>query len=143
MKTLYHKLWFLVLSFTVLSCSSQEESDGERLRKQNQKGEYIYRTQNEHRFIAEDPKPKLRELYPWEASLSGKFPKITKEFFRCKGSVLNPPRVFQKKGRSQLVIMIAAERRNIAYRCAIAKNLCIRSLSIYLTISSLKQAKGW
>lgn len=98
MKKFYHKIGILALSFTVFSCSNPEESEAERLRRQNQKGEYIYRMHDEFRFIASSPMLKPKELYPWEIGTSSKYPKITKEFFRCKGSILNAPRIHQKKG---------------------------------------------
>lgn len=31
-----------------------------------------------------------RERYPWEEAYIGEHPRITKEYFRCKGSALNP-----------------------------------------------------
>lgn len=55
----------------------------------NQKGEYIYRLAEEKTAIPEvtrQPPP----IYPWEERSLDNLPKITKEFFRCKGSSLNP-----------------------------------------------------
>lgn len=40
--------------------------------------------------------PLERPLYPWEEKYSSIHPKITKQFFRCKGNFLNPVRVVQK-----------------------------------------------
>ncbi len=57
----------------------------------NLKGEFIHRTHDESYYTLETPAQKKREAYPWEEALSGGHPKITKEFFRCKGSSANPP----------------------------------------------------
>jgi hypothetical protein len=87
---------FLLIAFLFTSCSSSDE-EAEVLRKLNQKGEFIYRKHNEHLFnppLAERVTP---EAYPWEKGFTGTFPKITKEFFRCKGSHLNPVRIVQQK----------------------------------------------
>lgn len=63
-------------------------------------GEYIYRKHDEFHFTPLAAAPQVRPLYPWETALDGNFPKITKEFFRCKGSSLNPPRLEQRNGES-------------------------------------------
>lgn len=46
------------------------------------------------------PQPELRTLdpYPWEKGQTAHSPKITKEYFRCKGSSLNPVHTEQQKG---------------------------------------------
>jgi hypothetical protein len=59
------------------------------VRRQNCKGESIYRTQNEVFCPITTPERASREPYPWENE--ARLPRITKEFFRCKGSALNPP----------------------------------------------------
>ena len=61
-------------------------------------GEYIYRLHDEYLFIAEPPLKRPVEPYPWEKGNVGNLPKITKEYFRCKGSSLNPQRNHQEKG---------------------------------------------
>lgn len=59
---------------------------------QTPNGEYIFRRHTDVQFPI--PPAVAVELtpYPWEQGKVGKLPKITKEFFRCKGSSLNPPR---------------------------------------------------
>lgn len=42
--------------------------------------------------------------YPWDERLVASFPKITKEFFRCKGSRLNPIIVQKKEGKEPLYV---------------------------------------
>ncbi len=78
-------IFFLFL----LSCSRLEQSSQEKLRERNSKGEYIYRSKNEYYYTISDPIHTPRALYPWESPVH--FPRITKEFFRCKGNPLNPP----------------------------------------------------
>lgn len=80
-------------------CSSCSNSENPQLTSQNQfqKGEYIYRTHHEHPFQVSVPEKRKLEPYPWERGQSGKNPKITKEYFRCKGSNLNPVHTEQQK----------------------------------------------
>jgi hypothetical protein len=61
-------------------------------------GEYIYRLHNEKQFVPASPEKTPHESYPWEKILVGNLPKITKEYFRCKGSSINPVRTVMKKG---------------------------------------------
>ena len=61
-------------------------------------GEYLYRLHDEYLFVAEAPQKITPLPYPWEAGNIGNLAKITKEYFRCKGSSLNPPRQAYEKG---------------------------------------------
>lgn len=61
------------------------------------KGEYVYRKANEYFFKLEPPQYVGRPTYPWESGTQGIHPSITKEFFRCKGSIMNPVRMVQKE----------------------------------------------
>ena len=79
------------------SCSSQEERTQDHLRAQNMKGEYIYRKHNEYLFVPPLPEKIISGTYPWDKRIAGNHSKITKEFFRCKGSHLNPPRIVPEK----------------------------------------------
>ncbi len=67
-----------------------EQSEQEKLRRMNAKGEFILRTHDDETYVIATPVQRVRERYPWEASYQGQHPKITKEFFRCKGSSSNP-----------------------------------------------------
>lgn len=69
-----------------------EDSEYQLQRERNQKGEYIYRVENKHPLEIPVPAQRIRGRYPWEQNLVGAHPKITKEFFRCKGNSLHPPR---------------------------------------------------
>lgn len=90
--------YFIFLALFLFSaCSTPEETSEEYMRRLNQKGEYIYRQDNEYLFSVTLPEKKVSEPYPWEFGERGKYPRITKDFFRCKGSSLNPVRVAQTK----------------------------------------------
>jgi len=66
-----------------------EKTEREKIRQRNCKGEYIYRSQNDFFFPITPPAHTPRTSYPWESETN--LPRITKEFFRCKGSPLSPP----------------------------------------------------
>lgn len=96
------RLFYNVLSlFFILTCSgcssSSEEADAERLRQYNQKGEYIYRKHNETLFAPPPPERIPPVTYSWDKGHTSLYPKISKEFFRCKGSQLNPCHIVQRK----------------------------------------------
>lgn len=46
-------------------------------------------------IVLEPPQTKKRQIYPWQTNQTSNFPTITKEHFRCRGSILNPPRITQ------------------------------------------------
>lgn len=81
----------LILLF-FLGCSGMEQSEQQKLRRLNAKGEFIHRNHDEYHYRIETPKHNVREPYPWEKGYVGQQPKITKEYFRCKGSGFNSPR---------------------------------------------------
>lgn len=90
----------LLILILLCSCSTEEEQDTRYLRQHNQKGEYIYRTHNESLASILPPEKAPPKLYPWNKGQSDEFHKITKEFFRCKGSSLNPFHTAQVKGET-------------------------------------------
>ncbi|MDE3046588.1 MAG: hypothetical protein KGJ02_08120 [Verrucomicrobiota bacterium] len=69
------------------SCSGLERSEQEKLRRQNCKAEYIYRGPSDIFYPIGTPEHTARTPYPWETEAH--LPRITKEFFRCKGNPLN------------------------------------------------------
>lgn len=71
------------------SCSGLEQTEKEKIRRKNCTGEAIYRNHNEFFFPVRTPVHTPRNLYLWESEAN--LPRITKEYFRCKGSLLNPP----------------------------------------------------
>ncbi|MCH9625263.1 MAG: hypothetical protein S4CHLAM123_04340 [Chlamydiales bacterium] len=89
---------FLILAPLCCSCSSKED----KLAKRNLKAEYIYRNSDEYFFNTPLPQRQVRAPYPWEEKLTGGFPKITKEYFRCKGNSLNPIITQEREGREPI-----------------------------------------
>lgn len=93
------KLLSLLFLILCTACSSSDEQDIAN-RQKNQKGEYIYRKHNESLVIIPPPEKNHPKIYPWNKNQAANFPKITKEFFRCKGSSLNPFHNMQKKNET-------------------------------------------
>lgn len=95
-------MYAIFLLLLLISCS---QDDFSRL-KGEVKGEYIYREEGEYLFKPEPVQTLVREAYPWEdesmnSGVKGtRFPKITKEFFRCKGSTLNPSKSEKRAGET-------------------------------------------
>ncbi|MCC5831684.1 MAG: hypothetical protein JJU12_01385 [Chlamydiales bacterium] len=91
----YHKVLLLFLLLLVTGCSD----DGKKVRRQNLRGEFLVRNHDEYFFTPPPPQPRTRATYPWEETYVGGFPRITKEFFRCKGNPLNPVVVQERGGK--------------------------------------------
>lgn len=66
-----------------------EQSEKEKIRRMNCKGDLIHRNENECFYPISTPTHSPRVAYPWEAE--GRLPRITKDFFRCKGKSSHPP----------------------------------------------------
>jgi hypothetical protein len=66
-----------------------EQAEREKLRRFNCKAEPIYRSQKDQFYSIKPPVHTPRAPYPWESETN--LPKITKDFFRCRGNPLNPP----------------------------------------------------
>ena len=79
----------LLFSLFLLGCSRMEQSEKEKIRRLNCKGEPIYRNHADVFFPIVTPTHTPRAPYVWESETH--LPRITKDFFRCKGSPLNPP----------------------------------------------------
>ena len=94
------KFVVVIFLFLVFSCSVPEKSKKSEIRKKNAKAEYILRHENCYFFPIFTPTIRERELYPWEKGVSEKLQKITKDFFRCKGSSLNVP-ITEKNEKGQ------------------------------------------
>jgi hypothetical protein len=88
----------LFLALSMAGCCSKEG----RACKQNIKGEYIYRLHDEYFFKQPAPVAQTREKYPWEERYIGHLPRITKDFFRCKGDPLNPAIVQSREGKEPI-----------------------------------------
>lgn len=96
MNRLAHTYINIILSLLLTACSSSDRQTESELKKQNQLGEYIYRKSDESFFALNTPKPKEQPPYPWEKAQKSGLRKITKDYFRCNGSSLNPERVIQE-----------------------------------------------
>ena len=75
-----------------MSCSSVEENEQEKIAKKNAVEELITRHRDDHYLPRLLLQAQKRESYPWEERMVGEFPKITKEYFRCRGSRFHPER---------------------------------------------------
>lgn len=83
--------FFLFILSLLVGCSGLEKSEREKVRARNLTIRPIERQSDEFFFEKTDHPPKKRAPYPWEGRSVGGFPRITKEFFRCQGNLLNPP----------------------------------------------------
>jgi hypothetical protein len=81
----------LLVFFLLNSCSDIDRSENEKIKKCNEKKEKIYRLSNESYFSSVVLPFHEKEKYPWENFEKSQLPKITKEFFACKGSEIHPP----------------------------------------------------
>lgn len=73
-----------------ISCEKMDFPKPERDRNKISFEEGIERKAGEHFYLPYAYNPKERETFPWEEGVVFDLVKITKEFFRCKGSTLNP-----------------------------------------------------
>lgn len=78
-----------IICLSLSSCSRLEQSEREKIRRRNSKAEAIYRNHDDVLYPLTTPAHAPRSLYPWEAEAN--LPRITKEYFRCKGNPVNPP----------------------------------------------------
>lgn len=80
-------MFFLSLPL-IVSCSNEKPKFQSKL-----KADPIQRKQDDHKFELTYAPVLERSHYPWESQDCTHFPRITKEFFRCKGSSLNPVKI--------------------------------------------------
>lgn len=85
----------ILLLVFLFGCGSSDDPSSSHFSYQ---GEYIYRMSDEHLFSVEPPHKVVLPSYPWEKDKAGDYPQLTKEYFRCNGSSLNPIRTEQQKG---------------------------------------------
>jgi hypothetical protein len=78
-----------IICLLLSGCSRLEQSEREKIRRRNCTGECIYRNRDEIFYPIVNPVHTPRSAYPWEAEWN--LPRITRDFFRCKGSGGNPP----------------------------------------------------
>jgi hypothetical protein len=94
---MHPKQYLLLLSLLALISCSQQDNKAKKTKTTYQKGRYIGRHHDENLFTLPPPVAKERKAYPWDKVQAGNYPKITKEFFRCHGSQLNPYRVIEDR----------------------------------------------
>jgi hypothetical protein len=93
---IFTKVLSLGIALILAGCSGLENSEQEKLRRLNAKGEFVYRNHDECHYPLTVPQLRVRKKYPWEMAYVGKYAKITKEHFRCKGSSIHPPHIDYK-----------------------------------------------
>jgi len=76
-----------------LACSRIEHSEHAKVKQSNESKEKIHRQSQERHYPSLELCEKVRDPYPWESGYVGLYPKITKEFFRCKGDSKHLPHV--------------------------------------------------
>lgn len=96
----------------LFGCSRMDQSENEKIRKYNEKKEMIYRLDREQVFASVPNEPMKREKYPWEELPMGVI-KINKEYFRCKGSDINPP---IKGGGEEITDCGGLEKHGLPFR---------------------------
>lgn len=87
---------FVTLFFP--SCNQREK----KMKQENLKAEYIFRRAEDVLFIPEAPLPNEPMSYSWQDRYDDTLPKITKDFFRCKGDPLNPVITQKREGKEAL-----------------------------------------
>ena len=80
---------YLCLLFFLVGCGSMEKAQRENVRRCNATLEPIIRLQDQSTPI-DFPHPQNRDPYPWEMRLTGNHLRITKDYFRCRGSARRP-----------------------------------------------------
>lgn len=94
---LFFFLFLFVPILFVSGCSSSDHKSP--FSKKNLKGEYIYRHHDEIRFAILEEESVSSPIYPWEEMVKSLHPRITKEYFRCKGCTLNPAIIVKENGK--------------------------------------------
>lgn len=109
----FHSTILLLLTF-LLGCSSSDNPDDSARYRQN---ELIYRTHDDSFLIIPAALPQTPSPYPWEKGCVGSCQKITKDFFRCRGSSLNPVRsALQKDETIQINDCGGTEKHSLPLR---------------------------
>lgn len=77
-----------LIAVCLAACSGMERVEREKIRKKNEITQPISRSSGEKKYVLKTPTHTPRAPYPWESEFN--LPRITKEFFRCKGVFTNP-----------------------------------------------------
>ncbi len=92
----------VILFFFILLCGCQESSPP--VSRERLQGEYIQRRHDEAVFEFPPPLPRKETSWPWRKTTSGDYPRITKEFFRCKGNQFHPIKEKENSGRAPTIL---------------------------------------
>jgi hypothetical protein len=87
--------WF----FTIFCLLLTSCSDSSKEQPPSSKGQSIFRKHDEFHYRIDPPSYHPIPRYPWEEGQIANLHKITKEFFRCNGSLLNPEKMIDKNGK--------------------------------------------
>lgn len=82
---------FLFLLVICCGCSDLAEKELKQHKQRNTTSEAIYRRDADVLFKEPEVEHVVRPHYPWEKYPAGQYSPITKEYFRCRGSILHPP----------------------------------------------------
>jgi hypothetical protein len=82
-----------LLLYLLFFCGCENSADS---KKSHQQVEYIERLHHQKKWTPLAPQKKAMPRYAWETEIPAPFPNITKEYFRCRGSVMNPTRYIHK-----------------------------------------------
>jgi len=89
----------LLLLFLLLSaCNEQDKGP-------SPSGAYLSLDGTEKLYPPPTPKLVKKDPYPWEERFLGSHPKITKEFFRCQGNRLNPPKITERANKERYSVI--------------------------------------
>jgi hypothetical protein len=91
-------LLFYILVALTFSCSSSDSVEETPSQQRYEQREFVYRLHNDTFAKVPPGSSQTPEPYPWDKNHVGRHLKITKDFFRCRGSNLNPVHVVQEKG---------------------------------------------
>lgn len=97
MKRIFLALTLLLLSVIIGMMASKQFT--RRCHRAPMASSPILRTSDSPSLIPTTLEPESLPTYPWESSGKGKISPITKEYFRCRGSDLNPPIPILKDGK--------------------------------------------
>lgn len=105
------QILFFILFLCLTGCSSNDQ-DSSKSRYANLQGEYLYRMHHESLVKLDPPTLVQNPAYPWERGLVGGYPEITKEYFRCKGSSLNPVHLVTREKEVQYIYDCGGTQRH-------------------------------
>jgi hypothetical protein len=108
-----------LLAFIFLACSGLQKTEYDKIRKINITAKRITRKSTDQFGFVKIPQVQEKEPYFWENTTQVYLPKITKDFFRCKGHIKNAPKEYNKtqitdcNGSSKHSLPIIHGRENI------------------------------